>query len=219
MEPLAVFLIEYAFVPELITGLYAALVYRKLTVQAKNISYFIFFSCIIEIISKILWYRGENNLPLLHLYVLVGFLLIIRFYRSVLVGFIHDYIFLFVTISFALFTVVNSLFFETIFNFNSTALSVQAVLLIIFSIFTFIVLMNDIVKDRGSQLHPFLNWINSGVFVYYLSSLMVFYFGKLLIADYSSLINQYLWGIHVVFLMVMYCCFFIGLWKSPKVSN
>jgi uncharacterized membrane protein YczE len=92
-------------------------------------------------------------------------------------------------------------------------------LLIIFSIFTFMVLMNDIVKDKRPQLHPFLNWINSGVFVYYLCSLMVFYFGNLFIQDYSSLINQYLWSMHSIFLVAMYCCFFIGLWKSPKVLN
>lgn len=195
------------------------LVYRRLTVQAKNISYFIFFSCTIEIFSKILWYRGENNLPLLHLYVLVGFLLIIWFYRSILIRFIHDSIFLFVALSFTLFTLVNSLFFETIFTFNSTALSVQAVLLITFSIFTFMVLMNDIVKDKRPELHPFLNWINSGVFVYYLSSLMVFYFSSMFIQIYSSLTNQYLWSMHSIFLMVMYSCFFIGLWKSPKVSS
>ena len=210
-------MIEYAFLPVLITATFTLVIFRRLVNEMKHIGYFILFSAVIEIVSKILWYQKENNLPLLHLYVLIGFLLLIWFYHHVLKDYLQRNVLLSIAILFSVFTVINSIGFETIYTFNSTALSIQAILLIIISIFTFIVLMNDIVKEKRSGLHKSLNWINSGIFVYYLSSLMVFYFGNLFIQHYSPLTNQYLWCMHSVFLMVMYSCFFIGLWKSPKV--
>ncbi len=216
MEHVAGIIIEYAFLPVLITATYTLAIFRRLVNEMKHIGYFILFSAVIEIVSKILWYQKENNLPLLHLYVLIGFLLLIWFYHHVLKEYLQRNVLLSIACCFSIFTVINSIAFETIYTFNSTALSIQAILLIIISIFTFIVLMNDIVKENRSGLHKSLNWINSGIFVYYLSSLMVFYFGNVFIQYYSPLTNQYLWCMHSLFLMVMYSCFFIGLWKSPK---
>ena len=75
MEHVAGIIIEYAFLPVLITATYTLAIFRKLVNEMKHIGYFILFSAVIEIVSKILWYQKENNLPLLHLYVLIGFLL------------------------------------------------------------------------------------------------------------------------------------------------
>ncbi|MEQ8473341.1 MAG: hypothetical protein RIC35_19245 [Marinoscillum sp.] len=216
---MAVNLIEYASAPVLITAVYAGFIHHRLVTEMRILSYFIFLSAVIELVSKVMWYQGENNLPLLHLYVLIGFILLAMFYRSILQGFIPPKLISAVIAGFTLFTIINSAFIEPLTTFNSLALTVQSVLMIILCVFTFLVLMNDIVREKRQDLLSSLNWINSGLFLYYLSSLMVFYLGDQFIQYYSALTNQYLWSMHSFFAMIMYICLIVGLWKSPTRLN
>ncbi len=219
MEYLAVNFIEYASIPVILAAIYAGFLYHRLVTEMRILSYFIFLSAAIELVSKVMWYMKENNLRLLHLYVLLGFVLLAWFYKTILKGFIAPKLIGGVTIGFVLFTLVNSLFFQSLDTFNSVALTVQAVLMIILCVFTFLVLMNDIVREERQGLFSSLNWINSGLFLYYLSSLMVFYIGNQFIQFYTSLTNQYLWSMHSFFSMLMYVCLMVGLWKSPRRLN
>jgi hypothetical protein len=77
-------------------------------------------------------------------------------------------------------------------------------------------LLNDTVKERRKQDIPSLHWINSGLFIYYSSNLLIFYFGALITHALSKQLNRYTWMLHSFFSIVMYTCFFIGLWKRPK---
>jgi hypothetical protein len=61
-----------------------------------------------------------------------------------------------------------------------------------------------------------LTWINSGLFIYYVSSLLIFYFGQVITDTFSKELNRYMWIFHAFFSLVMYSCFFVGLWKRPK---
>ena len=219
MEFLVANLIEYASVPVILAAVFAGYLYPRLVTEMRILSWFIFLSGVVELVSKVMWYMKENNLLLLHLYVPFGFILLAWFYRFTLKGFIPPKLISGVAVCFVLFTAINSIFLQPKDTFNSNALTVQAVLMIILCVFTFLVLMNDIVREKRPDLLSSLNWINSGLFLYYLSSLMVFYIGNQFIQFYSSLTNQYLWSMHSFFSMIMYFCLMIGLWKSPRRLN
>lgn len=154
-------------------------------------------------------------MPLLHVYVAGGFFCLALFYKTVLHDFISEKIIWGMIISFFLFTFSNSLFVQNIFTYNSNALTVESVLVIILSLFTFILLLNDIVRETRPRLIKSLNWINSGLFIYYSSSLLIFYFGDIITVFSSSDLVKYIWVLHSFFSMVMYTCFFVGLWKRP----
>ncbi len=217
MDSIINLIIEYASIPVYIVAIYAAIVYRKLGRELKIFTYFIFLSGLIELSSTILWYNTMNNFPLLHIYVVVGFLTQIWFYFEVLKKFINIKLIWAVGALFTIFTITNSIFFESIYSFNSNALTVQSVLVIILSISTFMLFLNDIVKNETDiALIKSLNWINSGLFIYYSSSLLIFYLGDFFTKNYSVTLNQYTWTIHTIFLIVMYICFFVGLWKRPR---
>lgn len=216
MDEIVSLINKYAPLPVLVTSSYGLIVYRRLTGELKIFSWFLFLSGIIQIISSILWFNKKNNLPLLHLYVAGGFLCLAWFYATVLKGFINQKIIWAGAILFTCFTVINSLFFQQINTFNSNALTVESVLVIIMSLFTFIALLNDIVKEQKLRLIKSLNWINSGLFIYYTSSLLIFYFGDLFTKRFPVFLNQYTWTLHTLFLLVMYSCFFVGLWKRPR---
>ncbi len=217
METLAEIILKAASLPVIVTGTYALFKFRNLGSELKVFSCFIIFSLIIEVSSKIMWFMRLNNLPLLHIYVLIGFIFQIWFYAKVLERFISKKVIWTIGVLFTCFTIANSIFFESIYTFNSNALTVQSILVIILSLSTYMLFLNDIVKsETDMSLVESLNWINSGLFIYYSSSLLVFYVSDLLIENYSLVLNQYTWTIHTIFLIVMYVCFFIGLWKRPR---
>lgn len=215
LEQLTDLIIKYASVPVLLVTGYAVFLYRQLGKELRVFTYFLFLAGIVELVSKIFWFQSINNLPLLHVYVAGGFVLQAWFYNSVLKGFINPRIIWIVVILFTVFTIINSLFFQSIYTFNSYAVTVQAILILILSLSTYFLLLNDIVKQERVSLLKSLNWINSGMFIYYASSLLIFYFSDLIFTHYSNFANKYLWSIHTLFLIIMNVCFFIGLWKRP----
>lgn len=215
MEHLSDLLIKFASIPVILVCIYALFVFRELGSELRIFTYFLFLSGIIELFSKILWFQSVNNLPLLHIYVAVGFVLQVWFYHSVLKGFINPNVIWGVAGLFTIFTIVNSIFIQPIDTFNSNATTVQSILILIFSLSTYLLMLNDIVREKRVNLLGSLNWINSGLFVYYASSLLIFYFSNTIFSYFSATANKYLWSVHALFLVVMNLCFFIGLWKRP----
>jgi len=216
MNEIALTIGKYSSIPVIVTAVYGAIIYRQLTGELRVFCWFLFLSGVIETASKILWLQSKNNLPLLHLYVAAGFLCLSWFYAGVLKGFINQKIIWGTAILFTCFTTINSLFFQKIYTFNTYALTVESVLIIILSLFTFIVLLNDIVKQQKLPFIKSLNWINSGLFIYYVSSLLIFYFSQVIADNFSREVNRYTWVFLIFFSLVMYSCFFVGLWKRPK---
>ncbi|NOS94065.1 MAG: hypothetical protein HOP30_19280 [Cyclobacteriaceae bacterium] len=208
-------LIKFAFIPLLIVTIYSIYVYRKLPKELRIFTWFIFFSAAIELCSRIFWLQSINNMPFLHLYVAGGFCFLALFYDEVLKGFINRKIIIAIVVFFLLFTITNSLFIQDIYTFNSYALSLESILIIIFSLSTYTIMLNDIVKKNRINLVKSLNWINSGLFIYYSSSLLIFYFGDMITHLFSKESSLYAWVIHSFFSMIMYCCFFVGLWHKP----
>lgn len=216
MEEISNVIIKFAYVPVLITATYAALIYKKLPHELKLISWFIFLSAIVQAISAILWYNSMNNLWVLHLFVGIGFLLLAMFYNAILDGFINKRVIRVTTILFLLFTIINAAYIQGIYRYASNSLTVESILIIILSLSTFILLLDDIVKESKGRIVKSLNWINSGLFLYYASSLLLFYFGEYIIQGFSKSASVYTWVLHFLFLTVMHTCFFIGLWNRSR---
>jgi hypothetical protein len=202
--------------PILLAVVYTASIYRQLRPELKVFSWFIFFSGLIQFASLACWFARKNNMPLLHLYVAGGLLLIAWFYSTVLSGFISKKVIWSVALAFLLFTTINSLFIQPVHTFNSYALTIESVLIVILALFTFTFFYNNIVKETSGRDIKSLTWINSGLFVYYSSDLLIFYFGAIITQTLSTSLNQYTWVFHSFFSIVMYTCFIIGLWQRSK---
>jgi hypothetical protein len=216
VEQITTTIIKYSSVPPLMVGVYAALLYRKLPGELKAFSWFIFLSAITEVASKILWFYSVNNLPLLHLYVAGGFFCLALFYQKVLKGFIDKTLIWIITGVFLVLTTINSAFIQPPSEFNSYALTVESILIVIFSLSTYMIMLNDIVRKNRIAVVKSLNWINSGLFIYYASSMLIFYYGDYFIRTFPRSFNMQTWVLHSFFAMVMYVCFFIGLWNRPR---
>ena len=209
-------IILLSHLPIFITTGYAFFVFKTLTKELKVFSYYLFATGVFQMLALILALNKVNNLPLVHLDTALSFIFLAWFYTSVLEAFINKKIILITCIVFLIFIVLNSLFVQTLFTFNSYALTLESIIVIILSLSTFMLLLNDIVKEKTKQNIKSINWINSGLFIYFSSSLLIFYFGDFFTRNFPVQFNFYIWSLHSFFSVAMYTCFFIGLWKQSK---
>jgi hypothetical protein len=212
-------IIILSHVPILATAVLAAVRFKGFTKELRIFSTYIFLSAIIQFTSLYFWFQSKNNMPLLHVYVCLEFALLGWFYAEVLRKFINAGIIAWMVILFSVFTILNSLFVQDIFSFNSNALTVESILIIILALFTFIVSLNNIVRETDSiRNKASLNWINSGLFIYHSCTLLLFFFGDRITALLSETFNLYAWTLHSFLSIVMYTCFFISLWKQSRIQ-
>lgn len=199
----------------LATG-FSLFVYKKLSAEFRVFTWFLVVSGIVQLISLLLWWLKINNMPILHLYVPLGFSCLAWFYKTVFRDFVHH---LFVPLLiglFVLFCIVNSVFLQSVFSYNSTALMVEAVLVIILALSTFLLSQNKIAQEGKVHTLQGLNWINSGLFIFFASSSLLYYYGDIITRSLPVYLGRYVWVLHSFFSVIMYTCFLIGIWKSLK---
>ena len=216
MDNLARWIILLSCIPVFATAAYACVYFRRLDEKLRVFSWFLFLSGIVQLVSVILWWFRYNNMPLLHLYVAAGFVCLAWFYKTVLRDFIDRRVINAIIGVFLVFTFINSLFFQSVLTFNSYALTLEAVFIIIFSLSTFILSKHEILKDVNLSTFRSINWINAGLFLFYTSDILLFYFGDAITDYFPAYMNRYTWVAHSFFSVIMYSCFFIGLWRSQK---
>jgi hypothetical protein len=210
-------LIGLTNIPIYIATVYALVRFKEFTSELKAISYFIFFSAIIQTISLVLWYYRINNMILLHLYINIGIGLLALFYINVL----HDYLSKKLIITavglFWVASLVDLVVNDKIYKFNSFFLTIESILVIIISLFTFNFILNKDIRIIKQKLYSSLMWINSGLFVYYSANVLLFYFGQYIMTvafGVSAAIN--IWLLHSLFNTLMYTCFIVGLWRWDR---
>jgi hypothetical protein len=207
-------IIILSHIPIVAAALVAGWQYKKLQPTGKAFAWFVLYSCLIQLVALGYWFMRRNNMPLLHLYVPTGFALLAIFYGKLLAGYVNGMIIRLTLIGFVAFSLVNSLFFQPITTFNSYALTAEAILLLILSIFTFIVQLNRAALPVQKSQWTGVNPINSGLFIYYASTLLLFFFGSSIMRSYSVDLSAYTWIYHSFFSIILYICFIVGLWKQ-----
>ncbi|UTW65260.1 hypothetical protein KFE94_11375 [bacterium SCSIO 12643] len=195
--------------------IYVIYYYSKFKGAFKYISWFILFSLVIQLPSSIMGRYGISNLFFLHIYVPISYILFVLFYKEVFKGFINKTIMLLSLWLFILFSIVNTIFWQDIDSFNTYALSIESLLIIIFSLSLFIFLLNETVREEKKGFVSSLIWVNSGLFIYHTSGLLLFFFAEIL-TKYSITEFQISWLFHSLIYLIFYICIIIGLWKYPK---
>jgi len=215
-------IIILANLPVLACFLYAFVHYRKFGQVLRTFAWFVFLSGVIQLFSLGLWFFSINNMPFLHVYVALGYLSLTWFYATLMHPYLNKLVLWFIAGVFLTYSVINSLFVENWLTFNSNALTVESILVVILSLASFNLHLNETVKIEKRRLINSLNWINSGLFIYFSSNLLLFYFADIImdaviLPDLFNIVQaRYIWVVHSFFSTVMYLCFFIGLWKQQK---
>ncbi|MCE3227023.1 MAG: hypothetical protein K0S32_1574 [Bacteroidetes bacterium] len=178
--------------------------------ELKPLFYYFILSLITQALSLIFWFYSINNLPLLHIYTPLEFLLLLWFYSILLEKQFTRTARFVVTISFLLFSIIDSWFLEDIYTFNTLGRSIEALVIILLSITWFLF---SIREDR--HVNKNINYIIAGIFIYFSGSIVLFSFSNI-ITRFTHSLALNVWSIHTLLLVSFYTLVTIALlkWKT-----
>jgi hypothetical protein len=168
-----------------------------------------------EVLATYLRFQGTNNLWVFHLFVPISFFFMLRIYKEVLKHYYSWHFFNFILFFFIIFSLVNSFFIQSIWVFNSNAISLSSAVYIVFSVLYFYQLLRNPASE-GLEKSPMF-WLNTGVLIYYSSTLILFLLVNYLIPEDPKLYASLL-GLNIFFNIIINIFYTVVLWKNPQLS-
>lgn len=172
----------------------------------------LFIACVVDVSAQLLRFLNSNNLPLLHVYTLTEFTLLYLFFEHYWNNFFSKRVLRSIAIGFVTFSVINSLFIQNIYTFNSYARGLEALLMIIFSLLSFYKIFQD--PSVRMEQQPVL-WIIAGILIYFSGSFTLFVLSNYIL-PLGVTLNFQIWAVHAFLSILLYVFISIGLWKMRK---
>ena len=195
-----------------VSSIVLALFYwKRLSVTFKWLAYFLCLGLFVELLTSILNPHIDNNLPILHAYTLLEFVLSALLYQKI--GLFNRYsnksFWIFIaTISCLI--VLNSIFLEKILTYNSFARSFIQALVISFSV-GYIFQLKKHSPESGA-----LNVMNAAMLLVNAGSLFIFMFGNVLLKnEYSNLF----WDINTILNLIFQILIIISIWMASRTRK
>lgn len=181
------------------------------------ILYYLLLDGLVNILTAVLADIRINNLPLLHIFTILEFLLLSFFYIKILKEGLIRKIIRFLIVVFPLICIINLIFFQSIFRFNTYTRPLEVLMIMAYSL-AYFAQINEADNEKSWSSNP-LNWINTGVLLYFSGALFVYSFSNLTTAYTSPkyyLLNLLIWNIHAALLLAMYLLFSWGFYICRK---
>jgi hypothetical protein len=204
---------EYAPWAVFIPWLLALIKLQGYTPALKTIFYYLTVAVCTNLLSFIFWKLRKNNLPILHVYTVLEYLILLRFYCLILKGFIPNQVFYVLAFIFPVFSIADSLFIENIRSFNTYSRSVEALIFIFLSVCWFVKTVSD--SETNENTNRPLNYIAGGLLIYFAGSVVLFSFRDL-ISQFTRSFLMNVWSLHTLLLFLMYILITTGLWKHSR---
>lgn len=174
---------------------------------------FLILGFIVQISMLVLYMQRFNNLPFVHLYTLLEFIFLSLFYKNILQKetFLKKYFTVFI-ISISILIVLNSIFLQNIYTFNSNTKTLTQLIYISYALAYFF----QALFDRNA-LSKLLNWINSAILLYYAGSLFIF----MASSAFFQLTEMYrfFWVINALLYLIFQLLLFIALWQFRQQTK
>ena len=194
--------------------------WSRLSGALRVLAVFLFFNLFIEISARFAGIFFGMNLPLLHLYTVGEFFLFSLFYRLILDEHsIFRRYFTHIVGAVLVLVVLNSIFIQHLFEFNSYAKTLVQLVIILCALdyaFRF-----SEQAEMETQMNRSLRLINAAVLLYYCGSLFVFMSSQFELQTGGAL--QILWDINTVLNLIFQMIVLFAIWKvvfqPPKLSS
>lgn len=183
---------------------------KKLSTPFQRLAYFLIWSLLIEISARVFAFYGINNLPLLHVYTLGEFILLSWFYKSLIakpVLFQNKYLYL--VIVGCILIILNSIFFQSIFEFNPLAKTFVQIIIISYAVLYFYNLTEN--QSLAPIIEKSLRLINSAILLYYSGSLFIFMCGQ--ISFDSTDLYKIFWIFNAILNLIFQVLILWAIWK------
>jgi hypothetical protein len=188
----------------------ACLRWRFLPAAGKVLLFYLILDGSVSLSSTLLVYYHHTNLPLYHFATIVETVLLFYFFSLSFADKRYIKLTRWLMWVFPMLGILNSLFIQSIFQFNSYALSLQSLLVIALCFVYWWQHQDHLERTWGS--FP-LNWIISGLLIYFSSVFVLFTFSDFIISLASKKISFILWNIHASLSVIMYVLMTIGIRK------
>jgi hypothetical protein len=205
---LAVIVPAFTFIP--ITM--GVCVYHNTSRAQRAILVYLGVAVVVNCIASI--YSRSNNLPLLHLYTAIEFVLLLRFYQYTLPGKRIQQWIRILRIAFPVGCVVNALFIQSIYSFNTYTRPVEAIILLLFSLLYMMHSAKQVNQQQWTRIPE--NWSNAGILIYFSGALSQFTFSNIAGIQAPHDIMMIIWDIHATLVLVMYISCAIGFSKCRE---
>ena len=188
--------------------------YRHLDKILKLTALFFSVSFLLDVVQEITVFAGlRNNLPLIHIYILIGVLFYgAIYYHAFFKQALKKVILILVAIA-LLIVIFNVIFREGIWDYPSMSNTVLSVMLICFSLAYFYQLLNRQEFVHIEKLGFF--WINAGVLFYFSLNIFLFMLLKRMIVNHQ--VGYYM--IHNIVNIIANVLFSAGLLCKPQKTT
>lgn len=163
---------------------------------------------IADVVNITLAFLHVNNLPVAHVYGLIESTLLIAFF-ALLLGWKKS-MWIILSVGFAIYYVVNSIYFESIFSFNAWSRSAEALLMMVFCVMAlrmFYSREEDIFIEKSPHF-----WIVIGILTYFSGALFSFLLSTDMLSQSSDRFYGS-WMLHNFSNLLKNIIFTIGLWR------
>jgi len=186
--------------------------YKVLPLNLKIIWYYLLVTAVINTVATIIGrVFHSNNMPLFHLFTLIEGLMLIAFYRHLFKEDKKKW-FLYLQIAFAVFCILNALFFQSIYLYSSYTRYVESIVCILFALKYFAQLAQS--DNKPLKIPDF--YFSTGVFLYFSGSFILFIFSNFILQKLSASTMLIFWTGHSSLVLLMYVLFSIGFIKCKK---
>ncbi len=170
--------------------------WRRLPPSFRILVVYLWFNLATEIGSRIYGHYTKNNLPLLHVYTFGEMLLWSLFYRQILhPSAVLVRYFKWMTGLVLTAVVLNTIFLQGLWTFNSYAKTLVQLLVILYALsYAFNFLLEE---SPNVPLQKVLRPVNAAVLLYYCGALFIFMFSTLSLSSHQGSFD-FLWKINVV---------------------
>lgn len=172
--------------------------YKGHKIAHKLIFYYLIISGLINLIAIILSNYSITNLPLLHLYTAVEATLLLSYFREIFTQTSIKKTLTFLMVVFPFFCIINFIFLQR-HGYNTYTRPLESILI---TFFCLLYIYKSGFTDNWLQKS--INWINSGILVYFPASLMIFISSNYILDKGDKAMNSIVWGVHAALVLLMY---------------
>lgn len=174
--------------------------FKRAGKAAKILCYYLITCGLINLTAIIFVRFHMKNLPLLHLYTIVESIFILSYFRAIFKDPLVKKALLIITVLFPILCVLNFIFLQSIYTFNTHTRPLEAILI---TFFCLLYLYRSGFTENWLQ-KP-INWFNIGILIYFPAACLIF-----IVSNYMTFVtmnrqmNLYIWYLHGALALLMY---------------
>ncbi|HEU0226626.1 MAG TPA: hypothetical protein VFQ86_02730 [Arachidicoccus soli] len=181
--------------------------------SAKRMAFaYLLFSAFFNIVASVTTYKNVNNLPLLHLYTVLEFWIIVILFRCIFKGNRIRKLLIYLAIAFSIFSVIYIMMTDSLFAYNTLSRFLESIMIVGFCIYFLYLDFSNIASNESM----FNFSVIVGLLLYFSSASILFGLSNAILKN--RIFNILIWNLHATIMLIMYLIFAWAFLRLKKAS-